>query len=512
MRLPIHLQREIARMHYYDPSLSNRAIGRTLGISSGPVQALRCSIRQAAIPWSELEMLDDAGWVARLGTKDRSIAQRKPAPDWEWVHQEMQRDDATLERLWREWKEGNPDGINYTRFTELYSEWRNGLNVVMRRIHKPGEKLFVDFAGRTVEIRDPRGGPPMRAQIFVAVLGYSNYTYIEAVENQSTENWVKCHINCFEALNGVPNWVVSDNLKAAVLRRDKGQIVINPKYRDCLRHYDTAPLPTGVRKPKHKAKAEVGVQIAQRWVLFALRDRVFFSLEELNAELRQRTDHLNTHPFKKLPGCRRDRYLESDLPALKPLPATAYEPCDWRYAVRVGKDYHLEHAGCYYSVPSRYAGNRVDYRFTSSTIEVFHQGRRIALHALLSSAGAVSTMPEHQPVAHQRVLEGEPKALLAWAQSIGPNTFSIIRFHLEGRSDMANGLKTTRRLRDLAQVYGGDRLEEVCAYARPLNITSLRSITSIITSRADKRPREQSPSVVRPVGNLRGSNYYGEKA
>lgn len=338
MRLLIHLQREIARMHFYNSSLSDRGIARALGISARPVQTLRRAIRQVSTSWAELSELDDLAWQAKLGTKDRTIAQRKPSPDWEWVHQEMQREDATLERLWREWKEDNPDGIKYTQFAAGYRNWRRGLNVVMRRMHKPGDKLFVDFAGRTVEIRNPRGGPSCQAQIFVAVLGYSNYTYIEAVANQTSENWVKCHANCFEALGGVPNWVVSDNLKAAVLRRARDHIVINPMYRDCLRHYDTAPVPTGVRKPKHKAKAEVGVQIAQRWVLFAIRDRVFFSLEELNVELKRRTAHLNTHPFKKLPGCRQDRFIEEDLPALKLLPNTPYEPCDWRYAVRVGND------------------------------------------------------------------------------------------------------------------------------------------------------------------------------
>lgn len=508
----MHQQREIARLHFYDPQLSDRAIARTIGISARPVTTMRRALSQATLTWPELSLLDDDQWNGTLGTHNRSIAQRKTAPDWNWVHEQMQLPDATQEQVWREWKEANPEGIKYTQFTTSYRAWRRTLNVVMRRVHKPGDKLFVDFAGRTIDIRDAAGGHPRKAQIFVAVLGYSNFTYIEAVDSQTTENWVKCHANCFAAMGGVPNWVVSDNLKAAVLRRERDQIILNPMYRDCLRHYDSAPVPTGVRKPKHKAKAEVGVQIVQRWVLFALRERVFFSLDELNAELRRRAEQLNGHAFKRLPGCRRDRYLEGDLPALKSLPATAYEPSDWRYAMRVGDDYHIEHASCHYSVPCRYAGMRVDYRYTSTTIEVFYQGQRVALHALLASPGGVSTLPEHRPVAHQRVLDGEPKALLAWSETVGPNTRSLFEYHLRDRSDVANGMKTARRIKDLAEIHGNDRLEEVSTYAVPLHLTSLRAISSILTSRADKREREMAKGKSQPAGTLRGSEYFREEA
>jgi hypothetical protein len=370
--------------------------------------------------------------------------------------------------------------------------------------------LYVDFAGRTVEIVDPNGGPSWSAQIFLAVLGYSNYTYIQAVKTQNTADWINCHINCFEALGGAPGWVVSDNLKAAVWRREKDRIVINPAYRDCLRHYNTAPLPTGVRKPKHKSKVEVGVQIAQRWILFALRDRVFFSLEELNEELRRRTEILNAHPFKKLPGCRRDRYVQGDMPVLKPLPAKPYELADWRHGIRVGDDYHVAHEGRYYSVPHQYAGTRIDYRFTGTTIEIFLRGRRLAVHPLIANVGDTSTLAEHRPITHRRVLEGEPKVLLEWSLSVGSNTHALIRHHLENRNDLTNGLKTARRLRDLARTYGDTRLEEVCSYALPLNITALRSITSILQKAADKRPRLTTPSPTRPVGEIRGASYYGE--
>ncbi len=510
MRLPVHLQREVARLHFYDPHQSNRAIARSCGLSPNTVRGVRKVLIATARAWPDLQVMDDVAWRTALGTQDHSVAQRKRAPDWDWVHGELQRPDATLERLWREWRETCPDGIGYSQFATLYRAWAQRRHVVMRRTHRPGDKLFVDFAGRTVEIRDSSGGSSIHAQVFVAVLGYSNYTYIEAVASQTTTDWIHCHAHCFEALGGVPQWVVSDNLKAAVWRRESDRIVINPAYRDCLAHYDTVALPAGPRKPRHKAKAEVGVQIAQRWVLFALRDRTFFGLQELNEELKVLTDALNTHPFKKLPGCRRERFEIAEREALKPLPGQAFELSDWRYGIRVQDDHHVEHAQCYYSVPHHLARERVDLRFTSTTLEIFHRGRRAALHALIMTIGEASTVPEHRPVEHRRVLEGEPKELNAWAERAGANVLKMVQHHLVLRQDVTNGVKTARKLRELARLHGEERLEEVCAYALPLNITTLRSITSILKEGADRRARPAQASAPRVQGELRGPAYYKE--
>lgn len=513
MRLPIHLQREIARLHFYDTSQSNRTIGSAVGVSANTVRAMRGILENQRAPVADLLALDDDAWCAVLGTANKTIAQRKEAPDWAWVHAEMQRPDATLEQLWREWRAQCPTGIAYSQFTAGYRKWAKRQHIVMRQAHRPGDKLFVDFAGRTVEIKDRNGGPSTYAQIFVAVLGYSNFTYLQAVASQTTADWVKCHVDCFAAVGGAPEWVVPDNLKAAVWRREKDRVVINPAYRECLRHYDTAALPTGARKPKHKAKAEVGVQIAQRWVLFALRDREFFSLDELNTALKQLTAKMNAHLFKKLPGTRLERFEKTEQAALKPLPAMPFELCDWRYGVRVGDDYHVEHERCFYSVPSELRGQRVDLRYTASMLEVMHRGRRVALHPLAEAEGEIKTAPEHRPVAHVRVLEGEPKALMQWAESVGANTTAMIRHHLENRSDAVNGLKAARRMRDMARLHGDARFEEACAYALPLNITALRSVESILKQSPDKRAGEATGVAPRPAhGNVRGAAYFGECA
>lgn len=511
MRLPIHLQREIARLHFYDKSLSHRKIGASVGLPHSTVRVMRGLLVASERSWADLQPLADDEWRKVLRNENRSVAQRKLAPDWHWVHEQMQRPDATLEVIWREWRESHPEGIGYSSFTGSYRRWIQSRHIAMRQVHAPGDKLFVDFAGRTVKIRDPKGGASKLAQIFVAVLGYSNFTYVEAVASQTTADWVQCHANCFAAMGGVPNWVVSDNLKAAVWRRERDRTVLNPTYSECLSHYGTVAVPTRSRKPKDKAKAEVGVQIAQRWILFRLRDRVFFDLSELNQELFRLTHEMNTHPFKKLPGSRLTRFEEGERAHLKPLPDTAFELCDWRYGVRVGNDYHVEHESAYYSVPFGLRSERVDLRFTSKVIEILHAGQRVAMHSLATTAGEVVTVPEHRPVAHQRVLEGEPLALTHWAKLVGPHAQQMIGHHLQHRADLTNGLKAARRMRELARLYGDERFEEVCRYALPLNIVALRSVESIIKQQADRQQAQQS-SVPKSQGNhenVRGGAYYG---
>lgn len=509
MRLPIHLQRDIARLHFHDPRQSHRSIGRNLGVSPNTVQSLRDLVVACGKPWSELQHLSDDEWRSALNNHDRSVAQRKTAPDWDWVYEQMQMADATLERIWREWRESHPQGIGYSAFTEHYRRWVKSRHIVMRQTHQPADKLFVDFAGRTVEIRDPSGGPSRQAQIFIAVLGYSNFTYAQAVMTQQTADWVQCHVDCFAALGGAPNWVVSDNLKAAVLRRERDRIILNPAYRDCLMHYDTVAIPTRARRPKDKAKAEVGVQIAQRWILFALRHRIFFDVDELNLELYRLTEQMNRHPFKAMPGNRMDRFEQVERAKLKPLPTTPFEPCDWRYGVRVGDDYHVDHGGVYFSVPHHLRGQRVDLRFTRQVIEILHAGTRVAMHGLITTAGALVTLPEHRPVAHQRALEGEPLALAKWARTVGPHTQAMLTHHLENRADLVNGIKTARRMRELARLHGEARFEEVCAYAVPLNITAFRSVESILKQQADRQSTAKAPPVPLPHENLRGASYYG---
>lgn len=513
MRIPIHLQREIARLHFHTPQQSCRAIGRSTGVSGNTVSRIVNAIKNSNKNSDELFELDDDAWRASL-SDTHSTKLRKESPDWAYIHQEMLRPEATREQLWREWREVHPDGIGYSQFTAEYRKWVGAQKLIMRQIHRPGDKLFTDFAGQTIEIRGISGEPSRYAQLFVAVMGCSNYSYLEAVWQQTSECWVRAQTNALAFFGGAPNWIVNDNLKAAVTKRERDRITINPTYADFLRHYGIASLPTKPRSPRQNAKAEAGVQIAQRWVLFALRNRVFFSLEEANEEIRRLNVDLNDRPFKKMQGCRRARFEELDRPALRTLPDTRYEYTDWRYAVRVGDDYLIEHQKSFYSVPWKYHGDVVDIRFNQQMIEIFRKNVRIAVHAINNEIGGLSRIEEHMPAAHRSVLDGEPLALMKWAKSAGEHVEKMISYHLTERHDPTNGLRAARKMRELSKLYGEERFEAVCNYALDLNITALRSIESIIKSDADLRARHigsLSQTINRTVhSDVRGPNYFGD--
>lgn len=513
MRIPIHIQREIARLYFHTPEQSSRAISRSIGVAANTVSKLVDSIKKSNKSSEELNELDDDSWQVALSLTQRTKA-RKESPDWANIHQEMLRPEATREQLWREWRENNPNGIGYSQFTAGYRKWIGAQRLVMRQIHRPGDKMFTDFAGQTIEIRSMSGEASRYAQLFVAVMGCSNYTYLEAVWQQTSECWVGAQTNALEFFGGIPNWIVSDNLKAAVSRRERDRITINPAYSDFLRHYGAASLPTKPKSPRQNAKAEAGVQIAQRWVLFALRDRVFFSLEEANQEIRRLNIALNERPFKKMEGCRKSRFGTLDLPALRPLPETRYEYANWRYAVRVGDDYLIEHQKSFYSVPWKHRGETVDIRYNERVLEVFRKNVRIAVHGINNEIGGLSRNEEHMPAAHRNVLEGEPLALMKWAKNAGEHVERMIIYHLTERHDPTNGLRAARKMRELSKLYGEARFEAVCKYALSLNLTALRSIESIIKSDADLRARHIetiSQTINRTAhSDVRGPNYFGD--
>lgn len=512
MRVPVHEQRDLLSRIHRQPDESNRSIGRAMGRSPTTVAAFRAAYLGSGLSFDELSGMDDPEFLKALNTEDRTSPKNKPAPDWNEVQRAMSSPNATLHEVWLAFREDNPGGLGYTQFALQYRTHLKRLDVVMRRPHVPGEKMYCDFAGQTVRIHDPEGGPGFEAQIFVSVLGYSNLAFARAVASQKVADWNACHCEAFAFYGGAPEWVVSDNLKAAIIRRSVEELLVNRAYRECLAHYGCHALPRGVRRPRQNAKGESTVQIVQRSILFPLRNNRYFSLEELNRDIDRLRDKLNGRPFKKLPGCRRTRFEEVERAALSALPEVPFEPREWRFDVLVGPDYVFEHGRCTYSVPYEFRGTRVDLRIAARTIEVMHRGKRIAIHEKAQVEGSVNVLPEHRPIAHTRVLEAEPRSLLSWAAQAGPSSRAMFDHHILQRADATNGLRTARRMRELARVHGDERFEEVCAYAMPLNMTSLKNVESILKSAADRRRREAGPAHISSTAheNVRGATYYGE--
>jgi transposase len=422
----------------------------------------------------------------------------------------MRRKGVTLMLLWQEYKEQHPrTGYQYSQFANRYRDWLGTLDVVMRQSHTAGEKLFVDYAGQTVDIVERETGEIRAAQLFVAALGASNYTFSEATWSQGTEDWVGSHIRTFEFIQGCPLVVVPDNLKSAVTRPHRYEPDINPTYADLLRHYGVAVVPARVARPRDKATAENAVQRAEQWILARLRHRPFFSLAELNQAIAALLEELNNKPFQKLPGSRRSQFEALDRPALQPLPAQRYELAQWLKA-RVAPNIHIRVEGCYYSVPYCLVKKEVEVRLTARTLEVIHQGERVASHARSYRQGSYTTTKTHLPEGHQRQLEWTPQRLVRWAHDNGPHTEQLIQALLQSRPHPQQAFNACLGIMRLGESYGKPRLEAACRRALHFGTTRYKSVESILKNGLDQQPLPQTPpaSCPAPHANLRGATYY----
>jgi transposase len=421
----------------------------------------------------------------------------------------LKRKGVTLTLLWEEYQAGDPHAYRYSHFCELYRHWAGKQKLSMRQVHKAGEKLFVDYAGQTLPIINPKTGEITEAQLFVAVLGASSYTFAEATLSQDLSDWLGSHRRAFEFIGAVPEIVIPDNLKSAVNKPCRYDPDLNPSYQDLALHYGTAIIPARVRKPKDKAKAEVGVQIVERWILARLRHRTFFSLAEANAAIRELLTDLNNRPFKKLPGCRRQAFETLDRPALKPLPSEPYVFAQWK-KVRVNIDYHVEIDGHYYSVPYQLRGQQLDARITADTIECFHQRKRVAAHVRSFTKGRHTTVASHMPRNHQDYADWTPQRLIRWAAKTGPKTAAMTEAILASRQHPQQAFRSAMGLIRLGKIYGQQRLEAACDLALEGQAARYKSVKSILQTGLDQQPRQQSLPMAEPIehDNIRGGDYY----
>ena len=502
--------KEVLRLRH-ELGLGQRQIARSCSIGQGTVYEYLKRAQAAGVTWPLPEGWDDRRLEEALfgPVPRRAYEARKAKPDFAQLHQELQQhSELTLQLAWEEYRQAQPDGYGYSRFCELYQQWRQQLDVVLRQEHQAGEKLFVDYAGATIPIHDPQGGPARPASIFVAVLGASNYTYVEATESQELENWIGSHIRTFEFLGGVTKLVIPDNTRTGVNRACRYEPDLNRTYHELAMHYGVGVLPARPYKPRDKAKVETGVQIVQRWIVAALRHRKFFSLAELNQAIRELLTKLNQRPFRKRPGCRASLFQELDRPALGPLPRERYEFHQWATA-RVNIDYHVEFDRHYYSAPYTLTGQMVELRATLTTVEIFHRGERVASHARSRQAYKATTNNEHRPKSHQQHLAWPPSRLLHWAESVGPATAQLFAAILESKPHPEMGYRSCLGILRLGQRYSNERLEAAAARAVSTGACSYRSVKSILERGLDRQPLE-APATRPPLDhpNLRGAAYF----
>lgn len=487
---------------------TNREIARSCGVSHTVVNDYLNRAREAGLSDEEIQKMSEVELVERLKVFSESSKASRPQPDWRNVYEELKKKSVTLTLLWEEYKETHPEGYQLSQFYERFRRWKKKLDVSLRQTHKAGEKMFVDYAGQTIPVTEPESGVVRQAQIFVAVLGASNYTFSEATWDQSLASWTGSHSRAFEYFEGVPEIVVPDNLRSGVSKACRYEPDLNPAYHDLAVHYGTAVIPARVLRPKDKAKVEVGVQIVERWILAALRNRKFFSLHELNQTICELLEKLNHRPFKKLEGSRKSWFEKIDRPALKALPQERYVLAEWKKA-RVNIDYHVELEGHYYSAPYALVQEEVELRYTAATVEIFFRGKRIASHLRSHCPGRHTTQTEHMPKNHREYLEWSPSRILGWAASMGEATGQIAGKILTSREHPEQGYRSCLGILRLGKLYGRDRLEAASKRALAIGASSYKSIRSILENGLDREAvpeMQDSQTIEHP--NLRGQGYY----
>jgi transposase len=506
-RLPMRKIRDMLRLSA--AGMSKRQIAASLGLSATAAGECIRRARRVDLTWPLPEGLTDEVLELRLYAPPMvTAADRRPRPNWAVVHRELRRPGVTLQLLWEEHRAVHPDGYGYSRFCELYRAWEARLSPTMRQSHVAGERMFVDYAGTTLEVIDASTGVARTAQLFVATLGASSYTYAEATWTQGLSDWIGSHTRAFAFIGGAPAMVVSDNLRSGITKACFYEPAVNRTYAEMAAHYNTAVVPARPYRARDKAKVEVAVQIATRFVIAKLRNRQFFSLSTLNAAIAELVAQINDRASRHLGASRRALFEDLEQSALKPLPAEPYVFAEWKEC-RVGLDYHVEIAKHYYSVPHQLLREKVWARITARTVEVFYGGKRIAAHVRSSSNRKHTTVREHMPSSHRRYADWTPERIRRQAGAIGRHTSALVEIILRERTHPEQGFRACVGILRLAKTYGRERLEDACNRALEIGARSYSSVNSILKNNLDRRrPAMPAEGPAIAHDNIRGPTYF----
>jgi transposase len=489
--------REVLRLHY-SCGLSYKRVSAALGCSRGAVKDYVHRASKAGLTWTAVIALDDTQLERRVFPSKREHCGR-PLPDWNYVHDELKKKGVTLVLLWSEYRQEHPDGYGLSQFCRLYRLFVNDLNLVMRQEHKAGEKAFSDFAGKRLEILDPESGKNFPAYLFVCTLGASSFTYADLFTDESTESWCLGHAAAFEYFAGVPKIVVPDNPKPVVTRACRYEADINPSFAHMAAHFDIAIIPARVRRPKDKAKVEAAVGVVTRWIIAALRERTFLSLDEARAAVRCLLDDLNDRHFKKLHCSRRDLHQSIDRPALKPLPTSPYIYTEFK-KVSVKSDYHVEFDRHFYSVPYQLRGASVEIRATADTVEIAHKGLTIVRHLRSFAENQATSLAAHQPKSHQ-LYDQQQLLDRIWesAAHLGPSTLAVMEAIVQRQKHPELSYRSCYGILGLAKKFGDSTLETACRRALRSDSLSYTAVKSILTCNFDRCGTALRSDQIRPV-------------
>jgi len=493
----------------HSSGLSIRQISKSLSLPRSTISEYAGRYKASKLTISEVLQLDDEILYKRLFPDSRKpIGPLKAIPDYATVHKELKRRGVTRMLLWEEYREQYPEGYGYSQFCDLYKQWNKQIPVSMRQVHKAGDKMFIDYSGMTMDIIDRHTGAVHKAEVFVACLGASGYSFAEASMSQKKACFIRSHINAFNFFGGVTNILVPDNLKSAVTTFDWYEPKLNETYQDLANHYGAAIIPARPYKPKDKAKVELSVKLVQRWILAKLRNRQFFSIAELNQAIRPLLDELNNRVIKHLGKSRRELYEALDKPALQTLPSQSYLYKEFKLC-RVNIDYHVQLDKCFYSVPYQLAKKEVEVRYSDYVIEIFYENKRVATHNRYHHPGAYSTKEDHMASAHRAYAEWTPSRIISWSKNYGKHTQELIKAILNKRPHPEMGFRSCMGILNTAKNLESNIVDAVSEKMLRLNTYSVKSFRAILKN---KTYTQANPTVAMTPNshhvNVRGEDYY----
>ena len=508
-RLSMRKTREILRLK--ELKRSHREISRVLAVGGATVSEVAARAKVAQLDWTAITALSDAELDARLYPKPAGDIER-PLPDPATLDIELRKTGVTLRLLHHEYLEQNRVGAyGYTQFCAHYNGWKKTQSLTMRQVHLAGDKLFVDYSGKKPSIIDVETGERIELELFVAVLGASNYTYAEVTRSQTVPDWVMSHVRSLEYFQGVPAAIVPDQLKSGVTKSCRYEPGVQRTYDELAQHYDTVIFPARPIHPRDKAKVEVGVQIAQRWILARLRNQRFFSIDEMNDRIAELLEDLNARLMRRYRASRRDLFEKLERSVLKPLPASRFSYGQWKKA-RVNIDYHVVFDDHFYSAPYQMVGEDVWIRATGLTIEIFNDNnQRVGSHLRSYKPGRHTTSDEHRSVLHLKHAEWTPERIVSWAKSIGANAALLVEKILTERKHPEHGYRSCLGIIRLDKKYGHARLDAACERALVVGGRSYKHVESILRNGLDHAalPKtDDEPTTSIDHENLRGPDYY----
>lgn len=483
-------------------------IAASCGVARSTAQDYIKKILMVGLTYEEACNLGEEEICRRLRIRQPRQGSGRETPKFEKIHQDLSGKGVTLQLLWEEYRRDHPTGYSYSNLNYLYRKWRKEHKLSLRQTYKAGEKMLVDYSGMKVMIYSD-DGKMNEAEIFVAVLGASNYTYSEASPSQELANWLGSHERALRYLGGVPEIEVIDNLKSGVNKSCRYEPELNRSFAEFAEHYGLTVIPTRVISPRDKAKVEEAVQNVQRRILAQLRDRRFVNIPELNQAMRPLLEDLNSRVMKIYGVSRRELFEKVDKPALSPLPTTPFEFGSWKIAT-VNIDYHIELKRHYYSVPYKLVGQRVDIRFSEKTVAIFHDGKRIVEHLRGNTPGKHTTLKEHMPPQHQYSLDWTPSRFVNWGNKLGLAVGKQIEAILASRSHPEQAYRSCLGLLRLEKKFGAERLNAACNLTNSLGVASMKSVQSILTTGRDKLQGATSTpkTTLSSHDNIRGDKYY----